>query len=155
MRNQTARCVRFRTTSAQYRTNCASQKHALVCDEDTHNNRRFSILGEKIVRCPNLDPQSTPKLGPEPIEPDYQFYDGTQNAFDSLIKFQTIGRQQMICNQLSEATSVFAKIYPQPSMQDVTRAVCGNCDRIDRCPNIDLDHVEVLEKKSSQDGETR
>lgn len=66
-----------------------------------------------------------------------------------------MGRKQMICTQLSEATSVFAKIYPQPSMQDITRAVCGNCDRIDRCPNLELDHVEMLEKQRSPDGETR
>lgn len=50
----------------------------------------------------------------------------------------------MICNQLMEVTNILVKLNPQPSMLDITRTVCGCCDRIDSCPSLSVEHVESI-----------
>ena len=53
----------------------------------------------------------------------------------------------MICNQLMEATNVLVKLSPQPSMWDITRAVCGCCDRVESCPSLSVEQAETIRKE--------
>lgn len=52
----------------------------------------------------------------------------------------------MICNQLMEATNVLVKLSPQPSMRDITRAVCGSCNREESCPSLSVEQAEAIRK---------
>lgn len=62
----------------------------------------------------------------------------------------------MICNQLMEVTNVLVKLNPQPSMLDITRTVCGCCDRIDSCPSLSVEHVERIgQKEGSANSEAK
>lgn len=49
----------------------------------------------------------------------------------------------MICNQLSEAKLTLAQLSPQPSPVDITRAICGSCERTECCPCLKLEQREA------------
>ncbi len=51
----------------------------------------------------------------------------------------------MICNQLVEFGNLLSQLHPIPSNSDVTRIVCGHCQRLESCPNLSIEQVEGLE----------
>lgn len=53
----------------------------------------------------------------------------------------------MICNQLKEATQALVRLRAFPSPLDITRVVCGSCQRIECCPSLSMDHIEVLDAR--------
>lgn len=56
----------------------------------------------------------------------------------------------MICNQLSDATNALFLLTPKPAVADIARIVCGNCDRVDRCPSLSLEQAESIHQNSGQ-----
>jgi len=50
----------------------------------------------------------------------------------------------MICNDLIHTTQLLNQIDPTPSAMDIARALCGRCDRLDRCPCLALEQVDAI-----------
>ena len=55
----------------------------------------------------------------------------------------------MICDQLKEVNDALVHLNPQPSLVDVTRAVCAHCGRTAECPTLSMEQAEFIQKTQS------
>lgn len=51
----------------------------------------------------------------------------------------------MICSQLAEASQMLIQLNPKPSLVDIARVICGNCDRLSICPGLTIEFAEELD----------
>ena len=56
----------------------------------------------------------------------------------------------MLCNRLTELTNALVQLSVHTSLLDITRTVCGCCDRRERCPSLTVEQAESMERKQPE-----